>query len=95
MAQTTNRREKLLSRIKEVLAEEVPKQNLLVFRRKLYSKLNARGINLYARRVDKNSSLISQILDDELDILQNEFLSTLKDFNIVTKKQKENLKKYS
>ena len=95
MAQTTNRREMLLSRIKEVLAEEVPKQNLLVFRRKLYSKLNARGINLYARRVDKNSSLISQILDDELDILQNEFLSTLKDFNIVTKKQKENLKKYS
>ena len=47
MTQITNRREKLLSRIKEVLAEEVPKQSLLVFRRKLYSKLNARVINLY------------------------------------------------
>ena len=95
MTQTRNRREKLLSRIKEVLAEDVPKKNVLVFRRKLYSKLNSRGINLYARRIDKNSSLISQIFDDELDILQNEFLETLKEFNIVTKKQKENSKKYS
>ena len=95
MTQIINRREKLLSRIKEVLAEDVPKQKVLVFRRKLYSKLNSRGINLYARRIDKNSSLISQIFDDELDILQNEFLETLKEFNIVTKKQKEKLKKYS
>ena len=95
MTQNINRREKLLSRIKEVIAEDVPKKNVLVFRRKLYSKLNARGINLYARRIDKNSSLISQIFDDELDILQNEFLETLKEFNIVTKKQKENLKRYN
>lgn len=95
MTQMINRREKLLIRIKEVLAEEVPKKNVLVFRRRLYSKLNARGINLYSRRIDKNASLISHVLDDELDILQNAFLETLKEFNIVTKKQMENLKKYS
>lgn len=95
MTQDINKREKLLARIKEVLSEEVPKQNVLVFRRKLYSKLNSRGINLYERRLDKNISLISHILDDELDILQNVFLETLKDFNIITKKQRESIKKYS
>ncbi|MCH1959708.1 hypothetical protein [Romboutsia hominis] len=89
-----NKRERTLNRIKEVLAEEVPKSKLLVFRRTLYSKLNSRGVNLYERRMDKNQSLISHILDDEIDILQTVFLETLKDFNIVTKKQREKLEKY-
>ena len=95
MTQNINRRERLLIRIKEILAEEVPKPKLLVFRRVLYSKLNSRGVNLYERRIDKNQSLISHILDDEIDILQTVFLETLKEFNIVTKKQKEQAKKYS
>ena len=90
-----NKRERTLIRIKEVLSEEVPKSKLLVFRRVLYSKLNSRGVNLYERRMDKNQSLISHILDDEIDILQTVFLETLKEFNIVTKKQKEQVKKYS
>lgn len=88
-----NKRDKLLNRIKEVIVEEIPKNKILVFRRVLYSKLNNRGINLYIRREDKNKSLISYIQDDELDILQNAFLETLKEFNIITKKQKELMRK--
>ena len=84
-----SKREKLLKRIKEVLAEEVPKADVLVFRRTLYSKLNTRGINLYQRRIDKNKSLISYIKDDELEILKTEFLNTLNTFNIITKKQEQ------
>lgn len=87
MSLNNNKREKLLYRIKEVLGEDVPKAQLLVFRRTLYSNLNSRGINLYQRRMDKNKSLISHIADDELEILQTEFIKTLKTFNIITKKQ--------
>ena len=86
---TQSKREKLLNRIKEVTSKDIPKNKLLVFRRTLYSKLNSRGINLYARREDKNTSLLSHIQDDELEILQTEFLNTLKDFNIITYKQKQ------
>lgn len=89
MSINNNKREKLLSRIKEVLNEDVPKSQRLVFRRTLYSNLNNRGINLYQRRIDKNKSLISHIKDDELEILKTEFLKTLNTFNIITKKQEQ------
>lgn len=90
---SNNKRDKLLKRIQEVIAEEIPKNKVLVFRRVLYSKLNSKGINLYKRREDKNRSLISYIANDEVDILQNAFLETLKEFNIITKKQKELVRK--